>query len=308
MDTDHLKTFVVTARTQNFHVAARRLFLGEATIAQRVKRLEEELGTTLFDRIGRNVHLNAAGNAFLPRAERILQEEAAAQSAIATLARGAKGHLRLAASPYIARSFLPAVLVAFEAAHPDVEWALDVVPTGEIAQMIEEGRADLGIVRVRPEASPLPFETYWEEPLTLVALHDGMDMDREVPFAGAVLESSALLTYGPEVSWERLLSALRLRGTVPPRVVAVSQVATAKAFVARGLGVSFLPASSVQRELALGVLMAVPTPGLPVPGDGVYGLWGAREREEVRAFREAARQVLAAGPLTPSVRRRGDTL
>ena len=68
MDTTGLRTFITAAELESFSHAADQLYLTQPAVSKRVASLEEELGTPLFDRIGRRVFLTVAGRDLLPRA------------------------------------------------------------------------------------------------------------------------------------------------------------------------------------------------------------------------------------------------
>ena len=72
MNTDQLRLFLAIARHRSLSRAAAELDLGQATVSERLKALEAEVGTALFARQGRGVSLSPAGEAFLPYAERAL--------------------------------------------------------------------------------------------------------------------------------------------------------------------------------------------------------------------------------------------
>ena len=83
MDTQSMRAFVEVAKTASFSHAAEALHLTQPAISKRIARLEEQLDTRLFDRIGRHVHLTEAGEAFLPRCQRILSDIQDAERLIA---------------------------------------------------------------------------------------------------------------------------------------------------------------------------------------------------------------------------------
>ena len=79
MQLHQLRYFCAVARTGNFTRAAQHEHLAQPSLSQQIRKLEEELGTRLFDRLGRIVRLTQVGEAFLPRAEAILNQVDAAK-------------------------------------------------------------------------------------------------------------------------------------------------------------------------------------------------------------------------------------
>ena len=89
------------AETGSFSLAAEKLHLTQPAVSKRIALLEEQLGTGLFDRIGRNVSLTEAGNALLPHARAVQLELEAARQSVRDLSGTIAGQLRLATSHHI---------------------------------------------------------------------------------------------------------------------------------------------------------------------------------------------------------------
>src|SRR5205807_8572870 len=79
MQIHQLRYFCAVARTGSFTRAAQHEHLAQPSLSQQVRKLEDELGTRLFDRLGRTVRLTQMGEVFLPRAEAILRQVSAAK-------------------------------------------------------------------------------------------------------------------------------------------------------------------------------------------------------------------------------------
>ncbi len=279
MDSAALRTFVVAARAGSFRRAAALRYLSQATVTQQIQRLEAELGVLLFDRSGRSVRLSAAGERFLPRAERVLRELAQAGADLA-LGRGAP--LRIAAAPHIARVFLPPLLS--RARSLGGEWSLAVFPSTEVPDAVRSGAADIGFARFRPLPQDLQARFLYEDDLVLVVAHDGLDLDREPPDAEDLLQRLPLFTYGPGATWVAVEESLRRVQLPLPRPMHVEQVDIAKQFALGGFGLAILPRAAVRAELAYGSALAVPLPGVVLPKDGVYAMLPLEPAPAAQAF------------------------
>src|SRR5438445_7275687 len=121
MQIHQLRYFCAVARTGSFTRAAQHEHLAQPSLSQQVRKLEDELGTRLFDRLGRTIRLTQMGEVFLPRAEAILRQVADAQTEIQELAGAERGRLVIGSIPTIAPYFLPPYLASFARKFPDTQ-------------------------------------------------------------------------------------------------------------------------------------------------------------------------------------------
>jgi LysR family transcriptional regulator, repressor for citA len=275
MDMKHLQTFVVTARTLNFRKAAEQLFLAQPTVTQHIRLLETELRVQLYDRGGKRVRLTPSGERFLQHAERMLAVYEQGVQEMAGWQQGYRDRLVLAVSPLVARSTLPRVMKRFTNAHPDVEVVVHIALSPEIPAMVADGRAHLALSRMPAISRDLQSTVWYQDPVVFVASGDGRDLDAPPPDWRDVLATNRLLTQNHPIYWDDLLVAIHRQG-IRVRTMEVSLVDITKVFIAEGLGVSFLPESTVRREFLEGRLMEVPTPGLSLPVAATYVVHAAQ--------------------------------
>src|SRR4051812_35824121 len=117
MEIFQLRYFVTAARLLHFSRAAEALGVSQPSLSLQVARLEAELRTPLFERRGRRVRLTDAGQALLPLAERILEQEAEARQAVRQVASLERGRLSLCALPALDQHLLPPWLARFRREH-----------------------------------------------------------------------------------------------------------------------------------------------------------------------------------------------
>lgn len=298
MDLKLLRTFTVAARLLNFHQAAQRLYLAQPTVTQHVRQLEEELGYELFLREGKRLRLTPAGERFLPHAARVLETYEQGVQDLAAWRRGYSQTLSVACSPLVARSTLPAVLRRFTDTHPEVDVAISVTLSPDIGGLVASGAVHLGLSRV-PAGSELRSTLLYDDPIMLVVPHPGGDLDA-LPAWEELLTGQRLLTHNHPLYWDDLLLDLHRRG-ITLRTMVVDLVDITKRFIAEGLGISFLPRSSVWSEIVDGRLVAVPTPGLELPVMGTYLIQPAARAltDAARAFVDALEQSFSPGGAEP---------
>ncbi|WP_369656864.1 LysR family transcriptional regulator [Variovorax sp. V213] len=123
---DSLRIFVATQRKGSLSAAARSLSLSPATISRRISALEEELGVQLVDRTSRNLKVTEAGQAFLERAEAMLELMSEAEQAVHNARQRPEGRLRVHSRTHIGLRVLAPLLPRFAELYPDIRVELEL--------------------------------------------------------------------------------------------------------------------------------------------------------------------------------------
>ncbi len=131
-----LLAFVRTAEAGSIVGAARVLGLSASAVGKRIARLEQELGTRLFQRTTRRVHLTDEGELLLQRCRRALDELSEAQADLAQRQHAPSGLLRIGL-PTIGYRFLLPVLPGFQQRYPQVQMELDF--NDRLVDVVNEG-------------------------------------------------------------------------------------------------------------------------------------------------------------------------
>ena len=148
MELYQLEYFLEAARQRNFTRAAAHLHLAQAALSEQIRKLESELGTPLFNRGRRETVLTAAGETLYQHAEALLERAEAAKRAVQDLIGLRGGRLTIGAIPSVSACLLPAAIAAFRKHHPLVELALFEGTSESVAQWVESGRVEFGIVQL----------------------------------------------------------------------------------------------------------------------------------------------------------------
>jgi DNA-binding transcriptional LysR family regulator len=141
-DLNELQLFVKVAQSQSFTVAARGLGIPKSSVSRAVGRLEGRLGVRLIERTTRKVALTEAGELYLDRCRRVLDEAEQADLAVGALAAQPRGILRVGAPVMFVRAIIGPSLSEFLAAYPEVRVHLKILGPDSPAR---EGRLDLTI-------------------------------------------------------------------------------------------------------------------------------------------------------------------
>lgn len=143
LDLRDLRYFEVIAQTGHLGRAAKALHRTQPALTSCVRRLEQALGTALFERVGRGIRLTTAGRALSVRARslRVAAEEAMRE--IADLGAGVAGHVRVGVLPTLARFLLPEATQLFLCEAPEVTIKAQVAQNDVLAAQLASGELDL---------------------------------------------------------------------------------------------------------------------------------------------------------------------
>jgi len=164
-----LRLILHVAETGSITHGAARSAMALASASERIRAMEESLGTTLFDRKRRGVGPTAAGLTVIQHARLVLQQIERLRGDLGQHARGLRGRVRLSSNTAATLEFLPAALAGFLQAHPTIDVDLTERPSGEIVRAIANGAADVGIVADAVDsAAELETFPFAEDRLVLV--------------------------------------------------------------------------------------------------------------------------------------------
>ena len=168
MEIHQLRYFCAIARAGNFTRAAEQLGIAQPSLSQQIKRLEKDLKTTLFERLGRSVRLTSSGEGLHRMALEILQQVAEAESRIAALNEGYDS-LRVGVIPTIMPYFIARRIGDFVRRFPRVNPQFREETTSQLVQALQAGEIDLAVVSLPvPKADLVCSELFREELLLVV--------------------------------------------------------------------------------------------------------------------------------------------
>lgn len=153
----HLTAFVELASCQSYATASRRLSLSQPAISICIKNLEEQVGGALFNRSTRMVELTPEGEAFYPKAKKLLLDWHDTFEEVHQLFALKQGRLTISAMPSFAASVLPKLLNSFSQAYPRIRIDVIDVVMESVVSSVSKGEADLGIVFEPDNVAELNF-------------------------------------------------------------------------------------------------------------------------------------------------------
>jgi len=291
-----LRYAVAVADARHFGRAAQATLVSQPALSSQVRELEARLGVQLFERSSRGVLVTSAGEEVIDRARRILREvddlcEAAAGACgTDTLA----GPLRLGVIPTIAPYVLPAAVRLIADAHPGLQLYLREDRTETLIAQLQAGELDVLLLALplsRPGIEELPL---YEEPFLLAVPESHALARRRRCDVSALADEPLVLLEEGHCLRDQALAVCELAGHDGRAEVQGTSLSTVVHMVGAGLGVTLLPASTVDRDVRDGERVAIRELRPKAPTRTVGLAWRSSSAR-ADAYRQLAELVTAAG-------------
>jgi LysR family nitrogen assimilation transcriptional regulator len=252
MELKELRNFMRVARAGSVSRAAEELRLAQPALSRQIKKLEHELGVSLFSRHGRGVRLSAAGSLLLERAEAITRLVQQTGEEIKQDLSPARGRITLGVPPAAGRLLIPPFVERFQKAWPQTTLHMREGVTSSLQEWLTEKRIDIAILH-----NPLPLEALnisliLTERMLVVGPPARLLKGRKHPPTFRIRDLGELPLILPNMAHNnrRLVEHAALEHGIRLRIkIEADSVAFAKAMVETGLGYTILTYAAVRDEL-----------------------------------------------------------
>lgn len=258
IDSRQLRAFASLAQTTSFTATARELHLSQSAISHSMKALEEAMGCRLLDRLGKTVVLTEAGEALLVRAQRVLEEMAAAREELHRLSKWGQSRIRIGASSTACQYVLPPVLREFQKQFPRCAISIEPEDTPEAIELLRTHRIDLAVNLEPRRDDTLNFRPLFTDELQFV-----ISPEHAWAKAGKVtrdeIGAENYILYGKTSYTFQMIEAYFREEQISLRsMLDLGSMEAIKELVKLGLGVSILAPWTARKELEEGSLVALP--------------------------------------------------
>ncbi|MCX4162817.1 MULTISPECIES: LysR family transcriptional regulator [Paraburkholderia] len=239
-----IRAFVAVAQTGSFTRAATQLHLSQPALTVQIRRLEETVGTRLFDRNSRNVSLTPVGRELLPTLQKSLHDMEHVLADARSLSDGTSGTVRIACLPSFAASLLPDLIRAFRQKLPDVTFQIRDVVANVVNALVRNEDVDIGLTGGETTDPSLDVLYAGEDRLVAVC-PKGHPLAKRRSIGLADLLRTPLVLTARGTSVRAVVDAALADATTPPTLACEpTYMMTAVAMVRGGLGVTILPGSA----------------------------------------------------------------
>jgi LysR family hydrogen peroxide-inducible transcriptional activator len=292
MTLTELRYIVAVARERHFGHAAEACFVSQPTLSVAVKKLEEELGLTLFERSTGEVSVTPSGQRIVEQAQRVLEEASRLKDLAAAGRNPLEGPLRLGAIYTIGPYLLPKLIPILRRAAPAMQLHIQENFTHRLGESLKSGEVDVILIALPFEEPGIETRAVYDEPF-MVAIPKGHAWEGRKRITSEELTKESLLLLGEGHCFRdqvlEFCHTMRSRDRNSlARTVEGGSLETIRQMVAGGVGVTVLPSTSVNANGSGDLIRVLPF-ARPVPSRRVGLAWRRSfpRPEAIEALRKA---------------------
>ena len=271
MTLTELRYVVAVARERHFGRAAEASFVSQPTLSVAIKKLEEELGVTLFERSAGEVVPTLIGARIVEQAQRVLEQAAAIKEIAKSGQDPLQGPLKLGVIYTIAPYLLPQLVRHLHRRAPQMPLLLQENYTERLRELLKQGDIDCAVLALPFEEPGFAIEPVYDETF-VVAVPRAHPWAKRKSVGASELKREHMVLLGPGHCFrDHVLEVCPDAGRYAADAEGIqktfegSSLETIRQMVASGVGITVLPASSVPAKLPRDSLLAYLPFTRPVP-------------------------------------------
>jgi DNA-binding transcriptional LysR family regulator len=247
IDTLGVQAFIAIAQHRGFQKAADALHISQTALTRRLQNLEAFLGVTLIERTTRSVALTTIGRDFLPQAERLLTDLAAALVEIRETGKTQRGDVTIACVPTASVQYLPRIVRAYSMRYPANRIKILDHDSSGVADAVLRREAEFGI-NIAESRHPELYSTALSKDRFALICRDDHPLAKQTRLSWNQLGPHRLILAGEVTANRPLLeAALDTRSLKLRPFYEVQRSATALALVAEGVAAAIVPQLAMQK-------------------------------------------------------------
>ncbi len=258
-----LSVFEAVARHLSFSRAAQELHLTQPAVSMQIKQLEENVGASLFEQLGKKIYLTEAGHELYHYSRTIAQQLSEAEAVLAELKGLKRGKLKISVAS-TANYFAPQLLATFSQRFPTVTVSLNVTNRQALLVQLANNEMDMAIMGQPPDGLDLAAESFMENPIVVIApMNHPLAAKKDIPLSRLEQETFLMREEGSgtRIAMERYFEA---HGVKIQTGMEMSSTEAIKQGVQAGLGLGVVSLHTVELELEAKRLKLLDVAGLPI--------------------------------------------
>lgn len=256
MDINQLEVLIAVAEERGFSRAAERLFRTQPAISQAIRRLEAEVGVSLFDRSSKDGTLTHAGQVLLKHARQMLNLRRDAHEAIKELKGLHRGKVALSANEYTVTRLLP-IISQYRARHPHIKVEVRRAMASRIPSEVLAREVEIGIISFRSHDPALKTVLVGTDEIALI-VSPKHPMARRKTISIRELGVESFIAHNVKSPYrDSVVQSFEKHQTPLNISMEMPTLEAIKRLVERDIGVALIPKMAAQTEIKLGQLVAV---------------------------------------------------
>lgn len=214
--------FKTIAQYGTITAAAKQLYISQPSLSQTLRQIEDEVGTSLFDRSTSPFHLTYAGERYLKAVEAMLDIETRLKEEIESIRRDDGGRLRLGISVTRAMQVLPDVIPIFTKAYPNVTIELTEAASASLEGLLQKGQIDLALAALEANEANIAYELIEKESIGILAGKDSQLaqlVPSGTPISLEMVEKEAFVSLDTSHSSRIIQDRLFRRYNIRPKIL-----------------------------------------------------------------------------------------
>ncbi len=296
MTLTELHYIVAVAQERHFSRAADRMFVTQPALSLAIKKLEEELATTIFDRRQGQIELTALGEQIVHQAQRVLEEAEQIKILAAQGKDQLNGPLRLGVIATVGPYILPDLVPLLIACAPKMPLELEENLTQNLVGMLKNGKLDVIIIALPFEEPGVLTSALYDEPFQAVIPAGHPWRKKKVIDSRQLIGEKVLLPHAGHCFRQQVLDVCPELSRSDAEGWQGNSLETIRQMVVSGLGITVLPCSALtpkhQNKRLITIRLADPEPGRRI---GLAWRRGFTRPQVIDVIRETVRALKVPG-------------
>ena len=264
MDVRDLQVFLSVARHLNYTRAAEEVNLSQPSVSVRMRQLERDLGSKLFEQLGKKVALTEAGQLLIPYATRVIAILEDVRHAVGELKGLERGSLRIGASTTPGMYLVPQTIAHFKQRYPRVEVHLAVRDTRQIEEGVIQNEFDFGFVGGHLAGDEVDVFPWLTDQIVLVTAPKHRLAQKKSVKPHDLRQEQFIIREPGSATRAAILTHLQKRDVEMNTIMEMENPESVKKAVQSGLGIAFISKFAVETELKAKTLVNVHVRGLDI--------------------------------------------
>lgn len=262
MEMSQLEFLLKVVEEGSFSKAAQRVYRTQPAISIAIRRLEEEVGSPLFDRTQKTPTLTEAGQIIYDYAQRIIALRDQARASVENLKKLEQGCVRIGSNESTSLYLLPEIILSFRERHPKVKVEIFRHVSDRLPREILDRKVDFALMAHEPTEKELEAFPVLKDELILI-MSPKHALTKQESVTVKELGKESFLAHNVQTASRKKVVETFAKSNTPLNItLELDTVETIKRFVRKNLGLALVPRMCVNEEIERGTLATIPVKGL----------------------------------------------